>query len=190
MSYANPQDFTGTANQKHKPELIKKTANESTTQFYERAEKQGIGRYCTQCDAKRRFSMVQCGVCLNYLHYQTEYKTPTNPIEGTPENTATEQRNKSHTSQDGNYSFEGNPEHQNPTPTTPTTQEPLENRSLKELQLYATQKGIDLPKSLRRNNVTKSKVKEYIEDSLGGIEPDKSPDVPIHDKPGHTASSQ
>jgi len=188
MALINPQEMTGIIDSgKTRKAIIKKHPKETVTQLYERAEKRGIGRECVSCSAKRRFAMLQCPVCLSFMHHQVEYRSPSDPVQGEgrePESP----RNQSHT--DGGYNFEGNPDFDPTTGVSPSSDtRPLGDRNLVELQVYAIQQEISLPESLLKKNASKADVRSYIEDKLGGIPAVASPDVPIQDQEGLDASN-
>lgn len=65
-------------------DLIEKLPKESLSQFYARAEKRGIQRFCLHCGAKRRFSLVNCPVCSCVRFKQIQGVIPKDPVEGTP----------------------------------------------------------------------------------------------------------
>ena len=192
----DPRDMPGVIkNLEIKPELIRIHIAESHSQFYERAEKAGIARECVKCKSKRRYSMVQCAVCSGYMFNQVAPRSPSDPVEGEPEQ-SNGSRNKTEMSGDGNYSFEANPDYDAKSGHAPNIKlgdtRPLADRSLADLKIFASQKEIKLPKSLQRKNANKSKVRDYIEDAMGGITPSDlnppSPDGPILDKEGYDAS--
>ena len=197
VQFTDPRDMPGAIKDiKPHPELIKKHPVESHSQYYERAEKQGIARLCVQCGAKRRFSMLQCAVCNSFMFHQVEHRAPSDPGEGEPKESM-RPANQTEASGDGNYSFEGNPEYDPKSgggdpEVKMADSRPLADRSLSDLKIFAAQKEITLPTSLRRKNASKAKVREFIEDALGGINADamqtKAVDGPILDREGHEAS--
>lgn len=65
-------------------DLIEKLPKESLSQFYARAEKRGIQRFCLHCGAKRRYSLVNCPVCTCVRFKQVQGIIPKDPVEGTP----------------------------------------------------------------------------------------------------------
>lgn len=176
MPVVKPQEMPGAVKDlkpRNTPARINRLAGESSTQFWSRAEKKGVARECVSCHAVRRFSLPQCPVCKGYMHHQVEYKPPARPIEGVPDSRIITPPNQTVASNDGNFVFEGNPEF-DPKAGRPdgaaviTDTRPLKDRSLADLHKFAAEREIPIPQSLQRKNASKAKVREYIEDALGG----------------------
>lgn len=188
-------DMPGARTAKQHPELIRKLPKESRTQYYERAEKKGVGRVCLHCGAKRRYAMVQCPMCSQYQDAQIEHKIPNEPVEGESKQLR-DALNRTSTSSDGNFKFEGNPEWKNPSQSsdTVTSLNPavaLSEHSIQDLRMIALERGIEFPESLQGRKGTKKQLSEFIQDKLGGLmdAPPVSPDVEIQDTEGRDAAS-
>jgi len=152
------------------PILIAKLPREGHTQFYERAEKAGVGRLCHVCEGKRRFSMCKCPYCHGYMYHQVEWRPPADPVEGEPKVTqSTADRIRSQASGDGNFTFAGNSDFDpnvgdTAAPVATGSEVPLPHRSIKMLRLFAAQQEIPLGKLKKHADVL-----GRIEEHMGGL---------------------
>lgn len=178
------------------PPIVKKNRGESHSEFYERAEKLGVGRCCRVCKGKRRFAQVQCPYCFNYMFFQIQWKPPREPVEGEPKERETiQERTRSNRSGDdeGGYTFQGNPDFDPATGDVGQVVQdmrPLADRNVKELKIYAAQNEVPLG-SLAGKTADKWKapILEAIEEHMGGLglEP-PSPETVALDEAGQAAS--